>query len=101
MNEQELILSIMAIVMGTSLTAFIFARITKLIRIWLEGKQGNSGVVEHQKQFRLFKMEVERRLATLEAIVTDDEKPLLKSRDIEVSHEEEIRQLSNLLKNKS
>lgn len=102
MNGQEFIVALTAIVSGTFLAGFVFSQITKLIRLWMEGKHGDKSLGRTNKEFLTFKQDVERRLSTIEAIVTEEhDRPLLSKKTHEVDPEEEIRQLSNLLKNKA
>ena len=102
MSEFEFILAATAIVAGTGLVGFIFSRITKLIRLWMESKYNQNTVGSVPKEFSSFKQDVERRLATIEAIIAEEQSSPILSRTSENlgDTEDEMRQLSNLLKNR-
>ena len=76
MPEEILIISIVAIVFGTGLTALVLTGIYKLIMAKInQGNKGGSGDINPQffKALGEFKKNTERRLSNLEEIVTDIE----------------------------
>jgi hypothetical protein len=76
MDAPEFIIAALAIVGGLSLTAFIFGSIFKLIRTSIEAKhRGKEGVGDlvSKKEFIDYKLKVEKRIQTLEAIVVDQD----------------------------
>lgn len=85
MSMEELIISVIAIVGGVGLAAFIFSNIFKLIRTWL-GSSNSYDEDTFERLARAFmqhKKETERRLQNLEAIVTDEEHPISSDKQIE------------------
>lgn len=73
MPEEIMIISIVAIVFGTGLVGLILTGIYKLIKAKID--QGNKGSSEINPQFFKalgeFKKNTERRLANIEAVVSD------------------------------
>lgn len=75
MGEEELILSIVAIVFGTAFMGFVIGGAFRLARTYIENKYGNkSGDLDPQffKALAEFKRSTEKRLNNLEAIVTNE-----------------------------
>lgn len=81
MYDEEVI--IVAIVFGTLLGIVSLVLISNIIKTWI--KRGSPGKLSDNKEFlsalREFKMNTERRLSNLEAIVTDDERNTAKRQD--------------------
>jgi hypothetical protein len=76
MPEEIMIISVVAIVFGTGLTALVLTGIYKLIMAKInQGGGGKSGDINPQffKALGEFKKNTERRLSNLEEIVTDIE----------------------------
>lgn len=73
MSEEELLLSIIAIVFGVGFAFFIMYNIFSLIRAGIERKSGTNSDINPQffKALGEFKKQTERRITHLEAIVTD------------------------------
>lgn len=108
MEGPEFILAALAIAGGVGLTAFIFGSIFKLIRTAMElrhrGKDTNSDAVS-MKDFIEYKLKVEKRIQTLEAIVVDqdliDQKKLQSTQnliDVDPIEEESDKRLRNRLR---
>ena len=108
MDGPEFVLAVLAIGGGIFLTAYIFGNIFKLIRTGIESK-GNKGQVSgdavNMKEFIEYKLKVEKRIQTLEAIVVDqdliDQRKLdahNKTIDVEPLEEENDKFLRNRLR---
>lgn len=108
MDGPEFIIVALGIVGGVGLTAFIFGSIFKLIRTGMElrhrGKEVAGDSVS-MKEFIEYKLKVEKRIQTLEAIVVDqdliDQKKLQANQnliDVEPEEEESDKRLRNLLR---
>ncbi|MGD8427119.1 MAG: hypothetical protein PVH63_05775 [Balneolaceae bacterium] len=75
MNDQEFILSIIAIVMGSSVVIVAITKITGLIKSWINRSKSN---LEEEtfnrlaKAFMQHKKDTERRLQNLEAIISEE-----------------------------
>jgi hypothetical protein len=70
MNDQEFIISIVAVVCGTGFTIFFFSEIFKLIRMALERKTpGNTDARDMQlrEEFVKFRRQAEQRISMLES----------------------------------
>jgi hypothetical protein len=108
MDGPEFILAALAIVGGVGLTAFIFGSIFKLIRTGIELKHRGkevSGDVVNMKEFIEYKLKVEKRIQTLEAIVVDqdliDQKKLQANQnmiDVDPLDEDSDKRLRNRLR---
>ncbi|MGN8225510.1 hypothetical protein [Gracilimonas sp. BCB1] len=103
MPEEIMILSLVAIVFGTSLTALILTGIYKLIMAKInQGNKDGSGDINPQffKALGEFKKNTERRIANLEEVVSDIEEERYLVDDNEKSmpeieiEEEEVRSSS-------
>lgn len=111
MQEEEFIIAVVAVIFGTGLIGFVFARITSLIKLWITRKTGSGTGYDEElrKHFVKFKGSVEKRLAALEHIVTDEEElkeiqagqKQIELPDLTEDTEEELKQLTNMLKQKS
>lgn len=75
MEGPEFLIAAIAIVGGIWLTAYIFGNIFKLIRTGIESrsKSGLPSDVVSMKEFIEYKLKVEKRIQTLEAIVVDQD----------------------------
>lgn len=74
-NELEIILPLVAVVLGVGLTAFIFGGIFKLIRTAIESRSKSNlpDNVVSMKDFIEYKLKVEKRIQTLEALLVDQD----------------------------
>lgn len=108
MDAPEFLIAALAIVGGLGLTAYIFGSIFKLIRTSIEAKHRGkevSGDVVSMKDFIEYKLKVEKRIQTLEAIVVDqdlmDQKKLQANQnliDVDPIEEESDKRLRNRLR---
>lgn len=108
MDGPEFILAALAIVGGVGLTAYIFGSIFKLIRTGIELRHRGkdiSGDAVNMKDFIEYKLKVEKRIQTLEAIVVDqdliDQKKLQANHnliDVDPEDEESDKRLRNRLR---
>jgi len=108
MDGPEFILAALAIVGGVGLTAYIFGSIFKLIRTGIEMRHRGkdvSGDAVSMKDFIEYKLKVEKRIQTLEAIVVDqdliDQKKLQANQnliDVDPEDEESDKRLRNRLR---
>ena len=73
MQEEEFILGLVAIVFGIGLTGFFLHNVFSLVKTWINRKSGSSGDINPQffKALGEFKKSTERRIANLEAIVSE------------------------------
>lgn len=74
MQEEEFILGLVAIVFGIGLTGFFLHNVFSIVRSWINRKSSaGSGDINPQffKALGEFKKTTERRIANLEAIVSD------------------------------
>ncbi|MCC5904849.1 MAG: hypothetical protein JJU13_01460 [Balneolaceae bacterium] len=88
MGEETIIV---AIVFGSVITIVFLGIVGSIIKAWVKKGSGKS-LTENQEflaALREFKEKTDRRLANLEAIVTDDKKSSLKSRDKEQHRKEQ------------
>lgn len=116
MGFEEMVVAIIGTVAGVGLFGFIIARVTGLIKAWIERNKGGYDEDTFNRLAKAFmehKKETERRLRNLEAIVTDDEfesssgehRLTEPQQTIEIEDEEETQQepgdrnLRNMLKN--
>lgn len=108
MDGPEFLIAALGIVGGVGLTAFIFGSIFKLIRTGMELRHRGkdvSGDAVSMKDFIEYKLKVEKRIQTLEAIVVDqdliDQKKLQSSQnliDVDPEDEETDKRLRNRLR---
>lgn len=108
MEGPEFLIAALGIVGGVGLTAFIFGSIFKLIRTGMELRHRGkdvSGDVVSMKEFIEYKLKVEKRIQTLEAIVVDqdliDQKKLQSAQnliDVDPEEEESDKRLRNRLR---
>lgn len=75
MGFEEMVVAIIGTVAGVGLLGFVIAKITSLIKSWIE--RNKSGYDEETfnrlaKAFMQHKKDTERRLRNLEAIITDE-----------------------------
>lgn len=107
MQGNEFIVAVVAIVFGTTFTAFVLYQIIGLIKAWSNRKDSTFDEEAFDRLARAFikhKKDTERRLQNMEAIVTDEEefeagrqeldKPQ-KSIEIEKSEAEKEKKQSN------
>lgn len=76
MDGPEFILAALAIVGGIGLTGYIFGSIFKLIRTGIESRHNKGQTPANavsMKDFIEYKLKVEKRIQTLEAIVVDQD----------------------------
>ncbi|MCG8373236.1 MAG: hypothetical protein MI700_06865 [Balneolales bacterium] len=88
MSEEELLISIVAIVFGVGFAGFLFHNIFSLIRAAIEKRNSAaSGDINPQffKALGEFKRQTERRIANLESIVTELEEEKIRISDSEDS----------------
>lgn len=74
MQEEEFIVALVAIVFGIGLTGFFLHNVFGLIKAWINGKSGSSSGDLNPQFFKAlgdFKKTTERRIANLEAIVSE------------------------------
>ncbi len=74
MQEEEFIISLVAIVFGIGLTGFFLHNIFSLIKAWINRKSSSSSSDINPQFFKAlgeFKKTTERRIANLEAIVSE------------------------------
>ena len=74
MDEQEFIISMIAIVLGIGLTGFFFHNVFGLVKAWINRNTGSSnGEINPQffKALGEFKKTTEKRISNLEAIISD------------------------------
>lgn len=74
MNEQEFVLAIIAIVMGSSVVIVAISKIAGLIKSWINRKKGNLDEETFDrlaKAFMQHRKDTDRRLKKLEAMFTD------------------------------
>ncbi len=84
MQEEEFILGLVAIVFGIGLTGFFLHNVFSLVRSWINRKSGaSSGDINPQffKALGEFKKTTERRIANLEAIVSEIEEEKIRITD--------------------
>lgn len=88
MSGEEFVLSIVAIVAGVGLTAFIFSNIFKLIRSWVGRDKGYDEETFERlaRAFMQHKKDTEQRLQSLEAIISDSDEPSGSNRQLEEPH---------------
>ena len=108
MDGHEFLIAALGIVGGVGLTAFIFGSIFKLIRTGMELRHRGkdvSGDAVSMKDFIEYKLKVEKRIQTLEAIVVDqdlmDQKKLQSTQnliDVDPEDEESDKRLRNRLR---
>ncbi len=96
MSEEELIISVVAIVFGVGFAGFIMYNIFSLIRAAIERKNPSGGNIDPQffRALADFKKTTERRLNNVEAIITDLEEERIRipessesAGDIEIEEE--------------
>lgn len=79
MPFEQFVIAIVGIIFGTGLLGFAVARVTGLIKMWMQHRFDKPGSNEDLKQvyreFRKFQKNAERRLQNLEAIIADDNAP--------------------------
>lgn len=73
MTFEEMVVAIIAIIGGLGVTVFIFWSIVNLIKTWINRK--NKADIDPQffKDLNKFKRDTQRRIANLEAIISDSE----------------------------
>lgn len=72
MSGEEFIIAIVAIIGGLGFAGFLFWNIFSLIRQWINRKSGNTDLdPQFFRALGEFKKNTDRRLANLEAIVSD------------------------------
>ncbi len=84
MQEEEFILALFAIITGVGLTGFFLYNVFSLIKTWINGKNNTgSGDINPQffKALGEFKKTTERRIANLEAIVSEIEEEKIRITD--------------------
>ncbi|SMO59238.1 hypothetical protein [Gracilimonas mengyeensis] len=74
MSFEEMVVAIIAIIGGLGFTGFLFWNVFSLIKQWINRKSGNQQLdPQFFKALGEFKRSTDRRLANLEAIVSDME----------------------------
>lgn len=71
-----MVVAVIGTIAGVGLVVFVFAKITGLIKAWIERNKGGYDEETFDrlaKAFMQYKKDTERRLQNLEAIVADDE----------------------------
>lgn len=84
MDEQEFILSMIAIVLGTGLAGFFFYNVFALVKAWINRNNSTSnGEINPQffKALGEFKKNTEKRITNLEAIISDLEEEKIRISD--------------------
>jgi hypothetical protein len=93
MDEQEFILSIVAIVFGTGFAGFLFYGFYSLVKTWINRKSGSTQSEINPQFFKAlgeFKKGTERRIANLESIVADLEEEKIRIHETPQAGEIEI-----------
>jgi len=77
MEPGEVIIALVSVVGGLAFAGFLFHGVFSLIRYWIDTRSRNklseNGVVSRD-EFTQYKVRVEKRLQTLEALVTDEDR---------------------------
>ncbi|MDX1671019.1 MAG: hypothetical protein R3211_01660 [Balneolaceae bacterium] len=77
MNGEEFVLALVAMVFGSVVAIVVIAKITGLIKSWMNRNKNTYSDEEFEKLARAFvhhKKEITERIQNLEAIVTDESK---------------------------
>lgn len=105
MGFEEMVLGVVAIVGGLAFSFFFVAGIFRLLRTWIESRSKKNLPVDaiSMKEFIEYKLKVEKRIQTLEAIVVDqdmiDQKKLEAGKShAEVEFEDDEKVLRNRLR---
>lgn len=75
MSDQEFFIVLVSIIFGCSVGIFLIGRITGLIKHWIDSRKKNAlnaHQLESLESLERFKVNVEKRLQTLEAIAAED-----------------------------
>lgn len=83
MSFEEMVVALVASIGGILLVGFVFAKITGLIKAWIN--RSNNSYLEEDfdrlaKAFMQYKKDTERRLQNLEAIVSEDDLPKIEKK---------------------
>lgn len=75
MGMEEMLVATVAIIGGLAFSFFFFAGIFKIIRTWIESRGKSNLPVDavSMKEFIEYKLKIEKRIQTLEAIVVDQD----------------------------
>lgn len=105
MGFEEMVVGVVALVGGIAFSFFFMAGIFRLVRTWIESRSKNNLPVDavNMKEFIDYKLKVEKRIQTLEAIVVDqdliDQKKLEAGKSpVEVDYKEDEKVLRNRLR---
>lgn len=77
MTFEEMVVALVATVGGLAFTGYVFAKITGLIKSWINRNNSEIHIENFNRLAQAFmkhKKESERRIQNLEAIIVDDEK---------------------------
>jgi hypothetical protein len=90
MGMEEMMVAIVAIIGGLTFSFFFFAGIFKIIRTWIESRGKSNLPVDaiSMKEFIEYKLKVEKRIQTLEAIVVDQD--LIDQKKLDAGNREDI-----------